>query len=77
MVEFNTNYKGYKVVVKPAETEDWRGKEGYEAQITPKGCKTASSFKNYENASQALSFAKDCINKGEVPCERQKFLGIF
>ena len=77
MVEYRTNYKNNEIVVKRAEVEDWNDKQGYEAQVTPKGCKTATSWNNYDNASQALVFAKESIDKGEVPVERQRFLGIF
>jgi hypothetical protein len=73
MVEYRINYKNNEIVVKPAEVEDWKDKTGYEAQITPKGCKTATSWNNYNNAAQALTFAKESVDKGEVPVERQSF----
>lgn len=76
-MKYETRHKDAKIVIKPAEDTDWRGKEGYEAQVTPKGCKTATSFNNYENATQALSFAKESIDNNEIPQERKKVFGIF
>lgn len=71
-MKYETKYKNCKIIVEPAVDDI-----GYEAKVTPKGCKTATSWNNYENATQALSFAKEQIDLDEVPKERQKFLGLF
>lgn len=76
-MKYETQHKDSKIIVQPAEDEDWKGDSGYEAKVTPRGCKTATTWSNYPNASQALLVAKEAIDSGEVPRERQKFLGLF
>lgn len=76
-MKYTTQHKNAKISVQPSEAEDWQGNDGYEAEVTPKGCKPTLSLKNYPNASQALAAAKEAVDSDEVPKERTRFLGIF
>ena len=57
-MKHQTDYKGYQITITPAEIEDWRGRSGYEVVLKKSGHPVVTSFKNYENAMQALVFAK-------------------
>jgi hypothetical protein len=76
-MKYETRHGKAKIEIQEAEEEDWLGNSGYEVKITPKGCETASSIRNYPNATKALEFAKDQIDSGKVPIERKKLFGIF
>ena len=64
-MKHTTQYKGCQIQITPTEQEDWRGKIGYEVVVSRLGHPTLTSFNNYENASQALAFAKSQIDTGK------------
>lgn len=66
-MKYETTHKGYKIEITPTETEDWRGQCGYEVILRKRGHPVVTSFKNYENAMQALAFAKTEIDKNAIP----------
>ena len=66
-MKHQTDYKGYQITISPAAIEDWKGQSGYEVVLKKPGHPVVTSFNNYENAMQALAFAKSKIDNNTIP----------